>query len=139
MLRLTRAPWAAVLAILATFLTGCGNNLVRVTGQVVENGEPVRLAEGESIQIDFLTADGAYPPLALGAYAKPDGSFAVDMNDGTGQGLSPGKYKVRLNNEGTSISKKVNPRLFKEAVTLEFGKGASFHLTVDLAKGTITP
>lgn len=139
MLRLTRAPWVAAFALLATLLAGCNDNLVRVTGQVVENGQPVRLAAGESIQIDLLTADGAYPPLALGVYAKPDGSFAVDMNDGTGRGLPPGKYKVRLNSEGTTISRKVNPKLFKESVTLEIGKGVPLQLTVDLAKGTITP
>jgi hypothetical protein len=140
MLRLARILWAAVLVVLAALLTGCrDDNLVRVTGQVVENGEPVRLASGESIQIDFLTADGAYPPLALGVYAKPDGSFAVDMNDGTGRGLPPGKYKVHLNRESTSINKKVNPQLFKKSVVLEFEKGVSLHITVDLAKGTISP
>lgn len=134
----TRVPVFAVLT--AALLGGCGGgNLVRVTGQVVENGEPVRLADGESVQIDFQTADGAYPPLALGAYARPDGSFAADMNDGTGRGLPPGKYKVRLNSEGTSIKQKVNPKLFKESLTLEVGSGASLRLTVDLAKGTITP
>ena len=138
--RVTHTLWAAGLATLAAIASGCGGeNLVRVTGQVVENGEPVRLAAGESVQIDFLTADGAYPPLALGAYAKSDGSFAVDMNDGTGRGLPPGKYKVRLNGEGTSINKKVNPQLFKETLMLEVGKGASLRLTVDLAKGKITP
>ena len=130
----------AALTALAALLTGCGgDNLVRVTGQVVENGAPVQLSEGQSVQVDFLTADGAYPPLSLNAYAKPDGSFAVDMNDGTGRGLPPGKYKVRLNGEGTSAGRKVNPRLFKEAAVLDVGKGTSLHLTVDLAKGTIEP
>jgi hypothetical protein len=138
MLRLAHTLQVAVLALLVALLTGCSDNLVRVTGKVVENGEPVQLASGESIQIDLLTADGAYPPLALGVYAKPDGSFAVDMNDGTGRGLPPGKYKVHLNSEGTTISKKVNPKLFKEKVMLEVAKGGSLHLTVDLVKGTIT-
>jgi hypothetical protein len=139
--RLTRPARAPLLAVLAAaLLTGCGDRgLVRVTGQVVENGEPVRLSDGESVQVDFQTADGAYPPLALGAYARPDGGFAIDMNDGTGRGLPPGKYKVRLNGEGTSVKKKVNPKLFKEGITLEVEGGASLHLTVDLAKGTIAP
>ena len=105
---------------------------------MVDNGEPVRLVEGESVQIDFQTADGAYPPLSLGAYAKKAGSCAVDMNDGTRRGLPPGKYKVRLNGEGTSLPKKVNPKLFKEGTTIEVEKGSSLHLTVDVAKGTIT-
>lgn len=139
MLCLTRLLRVVALAVLALLPTGCGNeNLVRVTGQVVDNGEPVRLGAGESVQIDFLTADGAYPPLALGAYAQSDGSFAVDMNDGTGRGLPPGKYKVRLNGEGTTLNKKVNPQLFKETLVLEVAKGTSLRLTVDVAKGKIT-
>ena len=139
MLRGSRTLRGAAVVVLTVLSAGCGNeNLVRVTGQVVENGAPVQLATGESVQIDFHTADGTYPPLALGAYAKPDGSFAVDMNDGTGRGLPPGKYKVRLNGEGTTLNKKVNPQLFKESLVLEVGKGASLHLTVDVAKGKVT-
>jgi hypothetical protein len=61
------------------------------------------------------------------------------MNDGKGRGLPPRKYKVRLNHEGTSVERKVNPRLFKEPVVLDVVKGVSLHLTVDLAKGTIQP
>ena len=137
--RLVR-PLALVGALLGPTLAGCGGkNLVRVTGQVVENGQPYSLAGGETVQIDFTTADGAYPPLALAAYAKADGSIVVDMNDGSGKGLSPGKYKVRLNSEGTSLNKKPNAKLFKEAYTLDVVQGAPVHLTIDLAKGTIAP
>jgi hypothetical protein len=129
-----------VAALAGAALAGCGNsNLVRVTGQVVENGQEYRLAEGETIQIDFSTADQAYPPLSLGTFVKKDGSFAVDMNDGTGRGLPPGKYKVRLNADGTSRRAKVSPKLFKEAHALEVRKGASVHLTIDLATGAVTP
>ena len=125
------------LALLA--LAGCsGSNLARVTGRVVENGAPVQLGPGESVQIDFATADQAYPPLALGVFAKKDGTFVADMNDGTGAGLRPGKYKVRLNGESTTIKKRVNPKLFKEAVTIETTLGAPVQLTIDLAAGTIT-
>jgi hypothetical protein len=125
------------LALLA--LAGCsGSNLARVTGRVVENGAPVQLGPGESIQIDFATADQAYPPLALGVFAKKDGAFVADMNDGTGAGLRPGKYKVRLNGESTTIKKRVNPKLFKEPATIETTLGAPVQLTIDLAAGTIT-
>jgi len=126
-----------LVAGLCLALTGCGGNLVRVTGQVVENGELYQLADGETIQIDFSTADGAYPPLALAAFVQKDGSFAVDMNDGTGKGLPPGKYKIRLDREGTSLKKKPNNKLFKDTYTLEVGKGPSPHLTIDLATGTV--
>jgi hypothetical protein len=119
--------------------TGCGGaDLARVTGQVVENGAPVQLGPNESVQIDFATADGAYPPLALGVFARKDGSFVADMNDGTGAGLRPGTYKVRLNRESTSVKAKVSPKLFKDTVTVEAGRGAPVRLTIDLAAGTIS-
>ena len=129
---------AIFMALAVSALSGCGGNLAQVTGQVVENGEPVGLADGETVQIDFSTADNAYPPLALAAYAKGDGSFVVDMNDGTGRGLTPGKYKVRLNGEGTALKRKVNARLFKEPVTIEAVRGTPVRLTIDIAKGTIS-
>jgi hypothetical protein len=129
---------AVFLALAVSALPGCGNNLARVTGQVVENGQPVQLTGGETVQIDFSTADNAYPPLALAAYAKGDGSFVVDMNDGTGRGLTPGKYKVRLNGEGTSLKRKINPRLFKESVTFEAARDTPARLTIDIATGTIS-
>jgi hypothetical protein len=136
--RLSRAVLLACLACPAA--AGCGdNNLVRVTGQAVADGEAYRLADGETIQIDFTTADDAYPPLALGTFVKKDGRFAVDRNDGTGKGLPPGKYKLRLNPEGTSLKRKPNAKLFKEAYTLELTKGTAPHLTIDLSEGTIAP
>jgi hypothetical protein len=128
-----------VLLFVLIGLTGCGSGLVRLTGQLVADGLPVRLGDGESVQLDFVTADGAYPPLNLGVYAKPDGSFAADMNDGTGRGLPPGKYKVKFNGEGTTLKRTVNPKLFKEAHPVEVTAGASLNLTVDLAKGTYGP
>ena len=128
-----------LIALGVSALPGCGGNLARVTGQLVEHGSPVRLAGGETVQIDFSTADNAYPPLALAAYARSDGSFVVDMNDGTGRGLSPGKYKVRLNGEGTVLQRKVNPRLFKGSVTIEAARERPVHLSIDLANGTFTP
>ena len=139
-MRPVRVSWlpAVSVALAVSALPGCGSPLARVTGQVVENGEPVRLAGGEAVQIDFSTADGAYPPLSLAAYARGDGNFTVDMNDGTGRGLTPGKYKVRLNGEGTTIKRKVNPRLFKESTSIEATRDAPVQLTIDIAKGTIS-
>jgi hypothetical protein len=126
-------------ALILSAATGCGNNgLIRISGQLTENGKPVSLTAGESVQIDFITADGAYPPLNLGAYADSSGRFAVDMNDGTGNGLPPGKYKVKLNHEGTS-KKMISPKLFKEPHPIEVTAQAPLHLVVDLVTGTVTP
>lgn len=127
----------AAAALLAP--AGCGrSDLARVTGQVVQNGAPVQLGPGESVQIDFATADQTYPPLALGVFVKKDGTFVADMNDGTGAGLRPGKYKVKLNGESTSVKAKVSDKLFKQPVVIDTAAGTSVHLTIDLAAGTIS-
>jgi hypothetical protein len=130
--------FALLSALALAGLAGCGGgDLVRVTGQVEENGEPRRLDQGESIRIDFTTADDLSHPLSLGIFPKRDGSFAADMNDGSGKGLPPGRYKVKLNRESTSLKTKVNGKLFKESYPLEVAPGAQIRLTIDLAKGTI--
>jgi hypothetical protein len=87
--------------------------------------------------VEFVTAGEAGRPLSLGAFANRDGRFAADMNDGSGKGIPPGQYQVRLNREGTKVSGKVNPRLFKEWHPLEVAAGKPRHLTVDLATGGI--
>jgi hypothetical protein len=128
---------ALVPAVAALLLAGCGGgNLGRVTGLVLENGQPRALGAGDSIQIDFATADNAYPPLALGVFVRKDGTFVADMNDGTGAGLRPGKYKLKLNRESTSV--KANAKLFKESYVLDAAPGAPVRLTIDLAAGTIS-
>jgi hypothetical protein len=133
-------PLALLSALAMVVLSGCGNRqLVRVTGQVVENGVPRHLDPGESVQIEFLTADDAPRSLSLGVFPKQDGSFVADMNDGSGRGIPPGKYKVKLNSEGSRLkSSKINAKLLKESYPLEVTTGAAIHLTIDLAAGTIT-
>ena len=133
-------PWALLPVLALLVFAGCGDrNLVAVTGQVVENGAPRHLEPGESIQVEFLTADEGSRSLSLGVFPKPDGSFVADMNDGSGRGIPPGKYKVKLNSEGTKLkSMKNNAKLFKESYPLEVARGAKIRLTIDLATGSIT-
>ena len=125
-------------AVALLVLSGCGGSLVRVTGQVVENGQPRRLESGESIQVEFVTVGNSPRPLSLGIFPNRDGAFSADRNDGTGAGIPPGQYKVRLNHEGTSVKTKVPGKLFKESYSLDVMPGKAVHLTIDLTAGTIT-
>jgi hypothetical protein len=128
------------LLVFALFVAGCGSKVVRVTGQVVENGQPAPLTDGECIQVDLVTVDAAGKlPLSIMTFVKPDGSFAADQNDGSGRGLPPGKYLVRLNRETTVVKKTVNAKLFKEGTSVEVAAGHPVRLTIDLATGTISP
>jgi hypothetical protein len=125
------------LALLAC--AGCSSNIVRVTGQVVENGHPSGLQTGECIQVDLVTVDSAGGlPLSIMTFVKKDGSFAADQNDGSGRGLPPGKYAVRLNRETTSVKKSISSALFKNSSVIEVAAARPVHLMIDLATGTIT-
>ena len=125
-------------AFLCLALASCSSGLVKTTGQLVAGGSDYPLAAGESARVDFGTADGSYPPLMLSVYAKKDGSFVADMNDGSGRGLRPGKYKVKLDRESTTV-KDVNPKLFKEEVPVDILPSAATHIVIDMKAGTITP
>jgi hypothetical protein len=124
-------------ALALLVLSGCGGILVRVTGQVVESGQPRRLEPGESVQVEFVTVGNSPRPLSLGIFPNRDGTFSADQNDGTGAGIPPGQYKVRLNHEGTSVKTKVAGKLFKESYPLEVVPGKAVHLTIDLTAGAI--
>ncbi len=132
-------PLAAGLAALGCLvLSSCSSGLTKTTGQLVAGGSDYPLAAGESARVDFSTTEGTYPPLMLTMYVKKDGSFVADMNDGSGRGLPPGKYKVRMDRETTSV-KDVNPKLFKEDTAIDVPANARVNLVVDLKAGTITP
>jgi len=137
-MRIVRLIKALVaLALLAT--AGCGSNIVRVTGQIVANGQPTGLETGECIQVDLVTIDSAGGlPLSIMTFVKKDGRFAADQNDGSGRGLPPGKYAVRLNRETTAVKKTINGKLFKDKHTIEVAAGRPVHLTIDVATGDIT-
>jgi len=128
------------LAVLALFAAaGCGGNIVRVTGQIVENGQPTGLQTGECIQVDLVTVDSAGGlPLSIMTFVQKDGRFAADQNDGSGRGLPPGKYAVRLNRETTAVKKTINGKLFKDKHVVEVAAGRPVHLTIDVSTGDIT-
>jgi hypothetical protein len=131
-----RSRYLPALALLV--LSGYGGNLVRVTGQVVENGQPRRLEPGESVQVEFVTVGNSPRTLSLGIFPNRDGALSADQNDGTGAGIPPGQYKVRLNLEGASVKTKVAGKLFQESYALGVVPGKLVHLTIDLLAGTIT-
>jgi hypothetical protein len=132
-------PWTptllAALALLS--LAGCSGN-VRVTGQLVEDGQPYALPPGESLEVHLLSTDPAmYPPRDFLKMVDPDGRFTADQGDGSGRGLPPGRYKVKLRSETPAVKTKLQG---KPELTAEFeaARGAPVHLTIDLGKRTIT-
>ena len=85
-----------LLVILAAAAAGCGRrDLGFVRGQVVSNGGPRGFTLPEMMNVTF-SMDDAKIPRAYTTPVRADGSFQVDMNDGSGRGIPNGAYVVAI-------------------------------------------
>jgi hypothetical protein len=95
---------SAGLFALFTFALGCGKNPepksllkdvsgVAVSGQLVQNGKPLKLAKDETIHVSFVSTTD--DKVASSSEFNPADSTFVTKGP-TGKGLPPGKYKVGL-------------------------------------------
>ncbi len=100
---------------------GCGGGRTQPKGQLLMNGEPYKLADGETVSITFSSLEPG--KTAASATVAQDGSFAVE-----GEGLQPGSYVVSVisNNLKAFGAEKYNDK-FKSAF-----KGASSPLKIDI-------
>jgi hypothetical protein len=84
---------AGLLSITSTCLTlsGCGNGLAQVSGQVTLDGQPLRGGrDGARVTVQFQPADGA-GVTAVGL-ADEDGQYEIAT--GSQEGIPPGDYLV---------------------------------------------
>lgn len=85
----------SIFFLIALFLCGCGDGLMKPRGRLVKNGESFQLGEAEGMRIVFSpiettgTTYEQYP-----AVCNKDGTFQVVGKDG--KGMPPGKYRVSL-------------------------------------------
>ncbi|GAA4427510.1 hypothetical protein [Bremerella cremea] len=100
----------ALIALAGLVFSGCGSggNQVKVSGQVVENGQPIPVPNYEegvnNVALVFVPLDESgemKDEAAHGANASEDGKFTVTGN--MGNGIPPGKYRVAV--RMTSMSK----------------------------------
>jgi hypothetical protein len=84
--RLTAISFAALV------LSGCGNGLSSVSGNVTLDGKPLRGSESVRVTVMFYPASGRGAPAA--AIADENGEYAVAT--GSKEGLAPGSYVVTL-------------------------------------------
>ncbi|HJN07529.1 MAG TPA: hypothetical protein QF564_02480 [Pirellulaceae bacterium] len=104
---LMRWQWVT-LAILVCAMVGCGSgeNLVTVTGKVVDGGAAVVIENyeegGSCIELELIPLDDAGEPKGDAethyAIVAEDSTFVVDGNDGSG--IPAGKYKVAAYRRG---------------------------------------
>ena len=144
-------------------LPGCGRrDLGAVTGVVLSDGKPRGFRVPESMRITFSNSDPKMP-LGFLTPVRENGSFTVDMNDGTGRGIPAGTYVVEIDvnslrmrpsgaNTGSGKpvggegdaddypqpSAAIMSRLQKAKGSVTVTPGKSVRLVIDLDQGTIT-
>ena len=155
---------ALVVAICLVFvLPGCGRrDLGAVTGVVLSDGKPREFRLPESMKITFSKSDPKMP-LGFLTPVRENGSFTVDMNDGTGRGIPAGTYvveidvnslRMRPSGANTGSGKPVGgegdaddyprpsaaiiSRLQKAKTSVTVARGKGVRLVIDLDEGTIT-
>ena len=85
--------------LLALLLAGCSSAPAKFRGQLVENGQPMKVpATTLAIEVNALTEDGKLDPAKLyPAVVNEDGSFEVVAGGGT---LPLGKYAIAIQATG---------------------------------------
>jgi hypothetical protein len=81
---------------------GCGKGGVRgvkVKGEVLQNGQPIKFLPSEEITVGFSReVEPGQQPFGAPAKVKPeDGTFTVDGP--SGKGIPPGKYRIQLTSD----------------------------------------
>ena len=117
-------------------VAGCGGGGAKPKGQLLLNGQPYKLGEGESVSLAFSPTE---PGKGSGqATVAKDGSFTVE------QGLEPGSYQVVLlcmvstgngppaDKFGGAFSGSSSP------LKVDIGSESSPFFEIDLAKKTVT-
>jgi len=112
---------------MVAFLSGCGHKYatgegVRIKGQILKGGAPLRVSEKEKgtgwIEVTLFAADPAQgTQLAdTSTQSQDDGSFFMDYE---GRGVPPGKYKLAVyqRNEGPGTDQ-LNGKFSKENTTI---------------------
>ena len=87
---LSLSRWQLLLVLVTvTLCTGCGNELVQVTGKLLLDGEPLREAT-----VTFIRTDGGAGRPASG-FSRDDGTFQLTSYN-VDDGLAPGEYKITV-------------------------------------------
>jgi hypothetical protein len=138
MARRYRPALAAIaLGPLLTFAAaGCARTHAKVSGRVVEDGQPYQ-PTGEVVQVVMTCAA---PSVSVPATVQRDGTFKFYGTEG--KGLPAGKYKIGIDSDVESapgVKKRIRGvAAQKSPMEIELAGGESVTLTIDLVKHTLT-
>lgn len=101
-------------AALLTTISGCGNGLARVSGEVTLDGELVKATDGIRATVYFNPAD---PLAGASAVGLVDEKGRYHLSTGAKEGIVPGEYNITFNasqlisspSGGASGGKRISP------------------------------
>ncbi len=147
MLQILRIPARCILLLSIALLPGCGSEPpgVKVTGQLLKDGEVYTPPQGDNLSLSFSGKDAKGEPVVASATVDTStGSFVV--HGPKGRGVPPGKYTVQVSLTSTSTdpaslakmgqaNKQFAPLNGKE---IELSNAPDQKITIDIAKGTVS-
>jgi len=119
--------------VLCLAASGCGGGGSKVTGKVVNNGQPFSLSDKGLIQLLFIPEGHDQGQQFPASTNKPDGSFEVAGPEG--KGLPPGKYRISVQVfDPYPTTDKLDGKFLKEKSPIVKDISGSQSITIDVAK-----
>jgi hypothetical protein len=124
----------------ALLLSGCGPKRVKIEGKVVREGQPLKVGQGEKLNLSLTGTDDKGSPAGFVATLNGDGGFVLDN-------IPTGKYQLRLNiigggSDPADLAKfnEINKQFEAANAKLEYEVTADSTqtITVDVGKVTVT-
>jgi len=116
---------------------GCGGGGARPKGQLLTDGQPYKLVDGESVAVTFNSTEPGKGSAA--ATVAQDGSFTIQ-----GDGLQSGSYMISVLSTNTNSEEKYRDKFnnaFNGAsspLKVDIGPESSPTIDIDLGKKTAT-
>jgi hypothetical protein len=138
------AAVAVAVALGAGLLVGCGPSPVRgvkVEGQVVVDGKPLKPLPGEHVWVTFERTEGwgGNPVIMTAAPMQKDGTFVLEGQEKNG--TPPGRYTVRLHAEYSGDGEDRFANLFpngQSPFVAEVTDAAGQSFVIDVMKKTVS-
>lgn len=135
-LRSARTLVAILLSIGAfPLVTGCGNGLATVSGEVSLDGEPLRGGDGVRAMVYLYPEGGSGAP----AVGLVDESGKYSVSTGTKQGVAPGAYLVSISASELIGKEEVGvPRAGRRITPAHYADPRQSDLRVEVSPGSNT-
>jgi hypothetical protein len=134
--------WSCIAAALVVVGCGLGDPKgVKVTGQVLQNGKPIKVLPSEEIMVGFSSEapEGQHIIVAWATVLPDDGTFTISGS--AGKGIPAGKYRVIASSQIYQKNEDRFEAVFDEKkppLIAEVGPEEGQSFVIDVGKRTLT-